>query len=475
MSMQHFADLTLTISAEREIKDYTSIIEEAFMGNRKETCGSFNGEIQWDGISIYHISYFDSPYYEGNEIEEYLTLLAKQIPYCLFSLEGSINNEGSGGDYVDKVSAKYLFGELDYEYYCGYGGRRSYPTIFKTSRVLEFDPDSAKRMGGSFADKFTIEEGVLKKYEGPGGAVVVPDGATSIGDSAFRGCKGLTSITLPSGLNSIGHSAFEWCSGLTSITLPDSLTSIGWSAFENCTGLTSITLSNNLTSISNKAFKGCSAIEKITIPESVKSIEYAAFEGCSSLKSMTLPSGLTSISSEAFKDCTNLMTIKIPESVTSLGFSVSYGATVTGKTLFSGASHMRDVSLPPAIMEQCINYPAKELRMFVLTTDVWPVLIPAQQAELFLERYRESFSDSFKTCIPDDQVDSLGEAIITKLMQDVSGKQCTAAAGFVKLYSKKAQVSILKKLYQELKTKKAGKKAVATIEEDSELQALVSE
>lgn len=69
---------------------------------------------------------------------------------------------------------------------------------------------------------------------------------TSIGNYAFVGCKGLTSITIPDSVTSIGERAFEGCSGLTSITIPDSVTSIGGSAFYNCTGLTSITFNGTI-------------------------------------------------------------------------------------------------------------------------------------------------------------------------------------------------------------------------------------
>ena len=44
---------------------------------------------------------------------------------------------------------------------------------------------------------FIIENGVLKKYKGPGGAVVVPEGVTSIGKGAFSDCRSMTSVSLP--------------------------------------------------------------------------------------------------------------------------------------------------------------------------------------------------------------------------------------------------------------------------------------
>jgi hypothetical protein len=48
---------------------------------------------------------------------------------------------------------------------------------------------------------------------------VIPSTVTSIGNSVFSGCDGLTSIDIPSSITSIGNYAFNRCSGLTSITV----------------------------------------------------------------------------------------------------------------------------------------------------------------------------------------------------------------------------------------------------------------
>ena len=148
-----------------------------------------------------------------------------------------------------------------------------------------------------------------------------------LGDYAFYGCSGLTSLTLPSSVTSIGSYAFYGCSGLASLTLPSSVTSIGWYAFEDCSGLTSFTLPSSVTSIGYRAFYGCSGLTSLTIPSSVTSIGYKAFAYCSGLTSLTIPSSVTSIGESAFKGCSGLSSLTIPSGVTSIGSYAFYGCS----------------------------------------------------------------------------------------------------------------------------------------------------
>ena len=150
---------------------------------------------------------------------------------------------------------------------------------------------------------------------------------TSIGNDAFYGCTGLTSIVIGNSVTTIGDWAFGRCTELTSITIPNSVTSIGWSAFYGCTGLTSITIPNSVTSIRYRAFSGCSGLTSIEIPNSVTSIGDGAFEGCKGLTSITIPNSVTSIGSDAFRGCTGLTSITIPNSVTSIGGNAFYNCT----------------------------------------------------------------------------------------------------------------------------------------------------
>ena len=170
-------------------------------------------------------------------------------------------------------------------------------------------------------------------------SLTLPSSVTSIGNDAFTGCSGLTSLTLPSGVTSIGDYAFYGCSGLTSLTLPSSVTSIGDWAFGYCSELTSLTLPSGVTSIGNYVFFGCSGLTSLTLPSSVTSIGDYAFQDCSGLTSLTLPSGVTSIGNDAFYGCSGLTSLTIPSGVTSIGKWAFYGCSgLTSLTLPSGVT-----------------------------------------------------------------------------------------------------------------------------------------
>ena len=158
---------------------------------------------------------------------------------------------------------------------------------------------------------------------------VIPNSVTSIGDNAFYGCTGLTSIIISNSVTSIGWGAFSDCTGLTSITIPDSVTSIGNYTFTGCTGLTSITIPDSVTSIGWRTFEGCTGLTSITIPDSVTSIGSSAFQSCTGLTSINIPDSVTTIYDYAFWGCTSLASIMIPKSVTSIWPNVFLGNLVS--------------------------------------------------------------------------------------------------------------------------------------------------
>ena len=174
--------------------------------------------------------------------------------------------------------------------------------------------------------------------------LVIPEGVTGIGDYAFWGCDGLTSVTIPNSVTSIGYRAFSGCSDLISIkvdeanqtydsrnncnaiietetnelivgckstVIPNSVESIGDYAFHDCSGLTSVTIPNGVTSIGEDAFSYCSGLTSVVIGNSVTSIGWYAFYDCSGLTSVTIGNSVTSIGESAFYNCDNLMEVYV--------------------------------------------------------------------------------------------------------------------------------------------------------------------
>ena len=146
-----------------------------------------------------------------------------------------------------------------------------------------------------------------------------PYDVTSIGNSAFYYCSGLTSVTIGNNVEWIEARAFQFCSGLTSVIFGNSVKAIGSQAFSNCSGLTSITIPNSVTHLWEEAFSGCFGLTSIVIPNSVTSIDKGAFSGCSGLTSITIPNSVTSIEDFAFSGCSGITSISIPNWVTSIG------------------------------------------------------------------------------------------------------------------------------------------------------------
>lgn len=136
----------------------------------------------------------------------------------------------------------------------------------------------------------------------------IKEGVTTINSEAFISCYNLTDILLPESLTSIGYGAFKASTLSGTLSIPN-VTSIGQNAFQGCDGLTSLELSDNLTSISNYAFKECTGLTSIEIPDSVTTIGYESFRDCDSVESITIGSGVTLIENKAFYSCNNLRTI----------------------------------------------------------------------------------------------------------------------------------------------------------------------
>ena len=224
---------------------------------------------------------------------------------------------------------------------------------------------------------------------------------TRIGDSAFKNCTSLTSVTMPDSIVSIGDYAFSGCTSLTNIKIPDCVVSIGNSVFSNCTALQELTMpcsvefekdsfldcynikkvtltkgtgkipgfyaniinsssdncapwsinnkslkkiivEDGVTSIGDFAFVNCNA-KSIELPNSITEISLGAFTGCKNLTDFIIPDGVTSIGRNTFSRCSSLTSVTIPNSVTSIGGNAFYGCTsLTSVTIGNGVTSIGD-------------------------------------------------------------------------------------------------------------------------------------
>ena len=196
--------------------------------------------------------------------------------------------------------------------------------------------------------------------------LVIEDGgeALTIQSNTFSGCpitslymgrnvndyinfSSLETLTIGSSVTSIGNSAFEGCSGLTAVEIPNSVTSIGSDAFSYCSGLTSIEIPNSVTSIESNAFAACTSIRELIIEDGEKKLTMnGPFDYCnistlylgrtvdglfsfieSSLESLTIGNLVTSIGDNTFSGCSSLTSVIIPNTVNSLGGHCFEGCT----------------------------------------------------------------------------------------------------------------------------------------------------
>ncbi len=206
---------------------------------------------------------------------------------------------------------------------------------------------------GEMADYNSLSEIPWNDYRKEIKRVIVSEGVTSIGKSAFSYCGNLSSVeignsvikigdrafyssklfsvTIPKNVAIIGNSAFYKCSSLTSIELFNGIRQIDEYAFAYCTALESMIIPNSVDSMGNSVFCGCTLLASVTLPEQITKISLGTFDGCTALSSITIPSGVQTIEARVFYNCTSLTTVDIPSTVTLID-GVAFGGCTGLKT-----------------------------------------------------------------------------------------------------------------------------------------------
>ena len=262
--------------------------------------------------------------------------------------------------------------------------------------------DHAIVIEGSYLYSGDVEIPATVSYNG----MVYP--VTAIGQSAFRGCYALTSVSIPASITTIGEHAFAGCTSLDSVAISDLSTwcSIDFASISsnpcycahhlylNGTEITDLVIPDSVSLISSFAFTGCSSINRVSIPSTVKEIGLSSFSNCASLcvidvdsdnpvydsrdscnaiiktatgklivgcRSTVIPSTVTAIDDWAFFACTSLTGIAIPNSVTAIGYESFCGCTsligvnipnsvlTIGYQAFYGCSSLKSIHIPGSV------------------------------------------------------------------------------------------------------------------------------
>lgn len=178
------------------------------------------------------------------------------------------------------------------------------------------------------------------------GELYLPNLTGTLGESAFKGCMKLTSVTSLGSVTAIGSNTFENCALLATINFPNTITSVGANAFKGTAWLnaqsgliyigaclhfakgdvgTTINITPGTVSISNDCFYNAgtivvtSNVMSITVPDSVTTIGSSAFRKLSYLTTLNLGNGVKTIARDALADLSSLQSLSIPASLTSIG------------------------------------------------------------------------------------------------------------------------------------------------------------
>lgn len=144
-------------------------------------------------------------------------------------------------------------------------------------------------------------------------------------------------ITFGDGLKYIEERAFQNCLSIVSVNIPDSVVYVGPRAFYKCTALESVTLGSGMTFISDYTFYKCTALKEVRTSNNLEIVGNYAFRGCEMLESFEFNS-VKQLGRYSFYGCKSLKSISIPTTLVSIG---DYA--------FRGCSAVKSVVLPETL------------------------------------------------------------------------------------------------------------------------------
>ena len=177
--------------------------------------------------------------------------------------------------------------------------------------------------GSGELTKKDVEE-KLSGYELDGNfKIVIKEGITGIGDSAFAHYDGLVRVEIPDSVTKIGWSAFSGCRSLQLDKLTTKERAIGNDAFYGVS-IDEVEISESLVTEGNVIFRGAN-INHVSFEEGIQVIQDNVFNSCDSIVEVIIPNSVKEIRNNAFAHCDGLVRVEIPDSVTKIGWSAFSG------------------------------------------------------------------------------------------------------------------------------------------------------
>lgn len=214
-------------------------------------------------------------------------MMSTVLSAMVFAEEKNIIDSGYCGAEGDGSNLKWTLDSDGTLTISGTGAMKDYFTEYVDYSYITTAP-----WGSHSLNTLVLDDGItyIGKYAFKGcfrfsfrGYLIIPNSVTSIGDSAFADCMGITgNLILPDNIKSIGSNAFARCSGFTgSLSIPYGISAIEGYAFSECRGLTgNLVIPNSVTSIKEGAFKDTGISGNLIIPDSVTFIGGSAFYNC---------------------------------------------------------------------------------------------------------------------------------------------------------------------------------------------------
>jgi len=192
-----------------------------------------------------------------------------------------------------------------------------------------------------------------------------------IADSAFKGCKEITSLSIPESVTVIGKLAFDDCDKITEITIPNSVISMGQRAFSDCDSLATVNIGDGLHTIPESAFFSCDKLKSIMFGSAVGEIGHSAFANCYELEEITLPRELSVLGEKTFRYCSKLKNIQFFDHLTEIGKDAFFGCTVLEKTELDGAHYLGNNENPYVLL---CDIPDKNITEYTVHADTRYIL-----------------------------------------------------------------------------------------------------